>query len=180
VSFEALPPFGGEGEGRDGEAARTYAGWGPRAVAYIVDGLILALVAYLVATVFGVHHIFNGLPKHGAKRVSVRGGGLVAFSLIDDVILFAYATWLLASKWRATLGMRLVSIHIEDSGARVLTIGRLAGRSGIVLGAAVVSLLFPPLLLAILVDLLWPLWDSQRQTLHDKLVGTVVRVGRVG
>jgi uncharacterized RDD family membrane protein YckC len=23
-------------------------------------------------------------------------------------------------------------------------------------------------------DMLWPLWDSKRQTLHDKAVGTVV------
>jgi uncharacterized RDD family membrane protein YckC len=25
-----------------------------------------------------------------------------------------------------------------------------------------------------IVDLLWPLWDSKRQTLHDKVVDTVV------
>ena len=28
--------------------------------------------------------------------------------------------------------------------------------------------------LLILVDLLWPLWDARRQTLHDKIAGTVV------
>jgi uncharacterized RDD family membrane protein YckC len=24
------------------------------------------------------------------------------------------------------------------------------------------------------VDILWPLWDRQKQTLHDKIAGTVV------
>jgi uncharacterized RDD family membrane protein YckC len=177
VSFEALPPFSGEGEGRDGGVApRTYASWGLRALAWIIDGLIVAVVSFLIATVIGVHNIFVLARPHGSHRVT-RDGGLVAWQLIDGVLIFVYATWLLASKWRATLGMRLVKIHVEDGGGRPLTVGRLAGRAGIVLGAGIVSSLFPPLLLVILIDLLWPLWDSQRQTLHDKIVGTVVRTG---
>jgi uncharacterized RDD family membrane protein YckC len=29
-----------------------------------------------------------------------------------------------------------------------------------------------------LVDYLWPLWDAKRQTVHDKIVRTVVLKGR--
>lgn len=32
--------------------------------------------------------------------------------------------------------------------------------------------------LYLLVDGLWPLWDSRRQSLHDKMVGTIVVRGR--
>lgn len=38
--------------------------------------------------------------------------------------------------------------------------------------------MIPPFLWLLLVpgllDVLWPLWDGKRQTLHDKIAGTVV------
>lgn len=43
---------------------------------------------------------------------------------------------------------------------------------------AFIRALFPPfmwvLIISGLLDVLWPLWDSKHQTLHDKLVGSVV------
>jgi uncharacterized RDD family membrane protein YckC len=38
---------------------------------------------------------------------------------------------------------------------------------------ATVALAFIPIVGGLL-DLLWPLWDEQRQTLHDKAVGSFV------
>ena len=133
--------------------------------------------------IVGVHHVFDlgNLHKvHGKSRLRLHDGGLIAWLLIDDALIFVYATWLLSSKWKATLGMRLVSIHLEGEDNATVTTGRAAGRAGIVVAAALILLAFPPMLLAILVDLLWPLWDSRNQTVHDKLVHTVVTVGRSG
>jgi uncharacterized RDD family membrane protein YckC len=181
--FEVLPPYRGTGEGRGGdeEDAHRYASWGIRVAAYLIDGLVLAVVAFLLAEAFGLHHVFNVANKaHSGHRLGLRGGDVIGWLLIDDALIFAYATWLLASKWHATLGMRLVSIHLANEDGSSPTLGRTAGRTGIVIAAALLLLAFPPMLLAILVDLLWPIWDSRNQTLHDKLIHTVVMTGRTG
>jgi len=173
-----LPVFPSSGD--DGQSIYTddYAGWWIRVLAFVLDGVVVFLLAILVTTAIGQHTVFNSFHFHvvnGRRELVPVGDKLVAFDVVSAVLAFGYATAFLASAWRATLFMRLCKIHIaraEDGGAPSL--GRVALRSaayGVVALLGIVSFLFN---LLIAVDLLWPLWDARNQTVHDKVARTVV------
>jgi uncharacterized RDD family membrane protein YckC len=184
-SHDPLPSFPGQRNDPLDEldADAGYAGWWTRVGAYVLDGLILACVFVGLAAIIGFHNLFD-FSNHvvNGRRVYTNHAPrshLIVWNLVDNVFLLVYATWLLSSRWRATVGMRVASIHIESLDGKPVTLSRAAGRSAIVVIASALTLFAPVLLVAIIVDLLWPLWDSRNQTLHDRLAGTVVRKGRV-
>ena len=52
---------------------------------------------------------------------------------------------------------------------------------GLALGRSLIAFVFGLTVIVWIIDMLFPLWDPKRQTLHDKIVGTVVlRVARGG
>ena len=101
------------------------------------------------------------------------GGGFVYNGLLDG------------GPTGQTLGKRLVRVRVIDTGT-----GELVGpQRGLMralppLAFGVLGLLGPVTfslaIVASLLDGLWPLWDQQRQTWHDKVAGTVVvKIARV-
>jgi uncharacterized RDD family membrane protein YckC len=90
--------------------------------------------------------------------------------LVGLVAYLVYRSVLEGSPGGAALGKRMVGIRVADvlTGAPISR-QRAAGRLLMLPVMAVVGLL-----LLIPLDLLWPLWDRQKQTLHDKLSSTVV------
>ncbi len=165
-THEPLPTF--PGNGGDGASRNElltdggYASWLVRVGAYLIDGLLLFAATYVIARLLGVHSL-----THLAKKQSTEvSRAIEEFSIIDYALVFLYATVLLTSRWSATLGMRLSGIRLETVDGSKASLLALAGPLGIVV------------FLAVVVDLLWPLWDERRQTLHDKLAGTVVKRGR--
>lgn len=91
------------------------------------------------------------------------GGGFIVF-----LIYLIYATLMLSSRGQ-TLGNKAVGTRVVDAN----TGGPInAGRA---LGRTVANVLFwIVLILPWFLDMLFPLWDSRNQTLHDKMAGTVV------
>lgn len=180
-THEPLPTF--PGNGGDGASRNElltdggYASWLVRVGAYLIDGLLLFAATYVIARLLGVHSL-----THLAKKQSTEvSRAIEEFSIIDYALVFLYATVLLTSRWSATLGMRLSGIRLETVDGSKATLARVAGRMAIVLAASLLALAGPlgiVVFLAVVVDLLWPLWDERRQTLHDKLAGTVVKRGR--
>jgi uncharacterized RDD family membrane protein YckC len=68
-----------------------------------------------------------------------------------------------------TLGMMVVRVRAVDaSSGQLIGVPRAIGRD---LFERLLGFLF---FLPLLVDLLFPLWDPRRQTLHDKVTNTVV------
>jgi uncharacterized RDD family membrane protein YckC len=179
VSSQPLPSFPSSGEELHAPgSAPDYASWGRRAAAFLLDGLLIAVVAGAVASATGHHTPLNVFAFHtvnGQRKVDPIGTKLVFFSALEALLGFAYGTAFLASAWQATPFMRLLSIHVAraDDLGRV-SLGRAAGRTAIFTGASAVAGRVPIGSLVILVDLLWPLWDPRNQTVHDKLAGTVV------
>lgn len=89
----------------------------------------------------------------------------LALSLLFPFAYFAYCNGELGQ----TLGKRILGLHVVDqaSGARI-GFGRALLRHGIFF------VLFLALVIPGVVNLLFPLWDRRRQTLHDKAVRSVV------
>jgi uncharacterized RDD family membrane protein YckC len=111
-----------------------------------VDGLVLIVPNFVVDAIGG------------------RGVG----TLLSLIISATYVT-LMISRRGQTVGNMAVGTRVVDArtGGPVSP-GKAFGRwvSELVL---VILLILP-----VILDILWPLWDPQNQTLHDKMAGTLV------
>jgi uncharacterized RDD family membrane protein YckC len=78
----------------------------------------------------------------------------------------------LVSKRGYSVGQGLMKLKVVDAHGNLIPMGTAVLRL-----LCTVGLGFVPVVGSFL-DLLWPLWDKERQTLHDKAVGTyVVKTG---
>jgi uncharacterized RDD family membrane protein YckC len=135
------------------------ASWGRRAAALLVDGVV-------VSAVF-VGSVLLAVATEDAEtgEVPVAVGLLVIFAFLAFPLLY---WWLMVGRWGQTLGKMALGekvVRAEDAGpvGYARAFGRMATQS--LLGLFVV-----PLFIAYL----WPLWDRRKQTLYDKMVGTIV------
>ena len=164
--------------------ASSYASWGRRAVGLVIDGLVIFALALLVVRLSGHQEPWTFIKFHkvdGRERLVRVGTKLLYVDAVVALLSFAYNTAFLASAWKATLGMRAVGVRIAHAIARgpgtelgTVGAGRAAGRSAIYEGFAAIAFRVPLGVVLLLLDFLWPLWDRQNQTLHDKLAQTVV------
>jgi uncharacterized RDD family membrane protein YckC len=143
-----------------------YATWATRAIGYIVDALLAGLgmgVLYFVLGAFlasmarlGGHDAFSGVCCL-----------LILLFPLATLIVGIYNSVYLVAQRGFSIGQGIVKVKVVDANGQLLTTGtafvRLLVR--VVLG-------FVPILP--MLDLLWPLWDSRRQTLHDKAVNCYV------
>ncbi len=158
------PPRSGPGSAPDGPGAPSadYARYWARVAGFILDSVIVWLVSlvYLVPTHAVSTHRYSG----ATGRLGISDRGTLVLLLVEVV----YNTLLIGLRGQ-TLGMMAVRIKAVDAtSGELIGVGRALGRD---LVERVLSFLF---LLPLLVDLLFPVWDSRRQTLHDKAVGSVV------
>jgi uncharacterized RDD family membrane protein YckC len=138
---------------------RGYASWGRRLAAYLLDVLIIIvpLVVLIVA-------ILAADPREDSAAWFV----VIAAYIATIVLPFNYFTYFHGEPGGQTPGKRLLGIRVvSDETGRSIGFGRAFGRYAI---TAVFGFFFIPVIL----DYLWPLWDTRNQTLHDKVVGSVV------
>ena len=135
------------------EAAVAYSGWWRRVGAYILDSLI----------------IFVPLVVLIAVAVAVDVWAIVLLGYLGTLVVpFVYFTYFHGGAGGQTPGKRMLGIRVvSDETGQTIGYGRAFGRYAI---TVVFSLFFIPLLL----DYLWPLWDTKNQALHDKVVSSVV------
>lgn len=134
-----------------------YASWGRRALALILDNVLLLVPA----------GIFFALVFVSSDVVAGISGFLAFFFWL--VFPFFYFTFMHGRFGGGqTLGKRALGIgvrHAETGG--IVGYGAAFGRYGMVWVFSIFAL---PLIL----DYLFPLWDRQNQTLHDKVATSVV------
>ena len=178
----------------DGE---PLAGWGIRFGAYLIDAILVSIVAAIVAAPFVAKIVdaYGDLFRE-TIRASETGSArpnqldvyseiwlpLLGFVAVSIVLNFIYQVGFL--RWRAaTPGKLMLGLRVrlrERPGA--LEWNTILRRWVSQFGPNVLSLI--PLLGLIAglypwVDGLWPLWDERRQALHDKFARTnVVRTRR--
>lgn len=168
------------------------ASWWQRVGACLLDGLLTSVVSFalgfpfLVKVFHAMQHEFDKMTDaidkgRPAPDFTIYGevwGPLIGFVAITLCVVLAYHALLLRLRG-ATLGMRAAGIAVRRRDQP----GRLPWKTALV--RVVTQYVAPGLLRVVpvvgalatiytLLDDLWPLWDDNRQALHDKLAGTVV------
>lgn len=163
--YSTPPPYmqpGAPGPGYQWQGAAPtmqYASIGLRFVAIFIDGLIVGIPLLLIEAVLGLF------------------GSPVA-ALLNAVVYFLYEGLLLASQNGQTIGKKLMKVRVVSADGTPLTTNKTFTRAGVKAALSVIGSIKPPftsfLGIASLLDYLWPFWDANKQTLHDKAAGTYV------
>lgn len=135
------------------------ASWGRRAAGWFID--LLVYVAAFVATFL----IALAAEDPATGETSDAAALLVFLVWLLGPTLY---TWLMVGALGKTIGKIAVGITVVRSAdADRVSYPRALGRSA---STWLLGVLFVPILLAYL----WPLWDGRKQTLYDKMAGTIV------
>jgi uncharacterized RDD family membrane protein YckC len=137
-------PLGMPLGGAPSTSAISYAGFGRRLLAVILDGIILSIPAVGLGFAF----------SFGASGGS---GSNILLTIIYEALLIAL--------WNGqTIGKLAMGIRVVTAAGRPVPVGMAFARAGmkIVSGAALG------------LGYLWMLWDAEKQTWHDKVAKTYV------
>jgi uncharacterized RDD family membrane protein YckC len=165
----APPPYAAAGYqgamGPVGPNGAPLAGYGLRLGGWIIDAVllwvVLALILWPLHAYRRVHETGNA---HG-MTLHANGVGI----LIPAVAVILYGMFLCGSARGQTIGMMIVRVRVVDANSGgPIGMARALGRGAFeYLMAAIVFIPW-------VVDMLFPLWDQRRQTLHDKVTNSVV------
>ena len=151
------------------------ASWGRRVGAYLIDAVIVGLVA--LAVLLALTAAFGGVGFIGGDETGY--AGVVLGAVIGGVIAFAISL-LYAPLWMArtngqTLGRQVMGIRVVRANGRPTDFWWSALRESVlktlVFGGIASGFSFG---LIWLLDVLWPLWDDQSRALHDFIVDSRV------
>ena len=143
-----------------------YATWGNRVVGFLIDALLIGAGMAVLYLVLGtVLAGIAGLGGHGAAN-GMCCMLLLLFPVATLLVGFYNSVYLIAQRG-FSIGQGVVKVKVVDAYGYLLTQG-----TAFVRLLARVGLGFVPF--GSLLDMLWPLWDDRRQTLHDKAVGCYV------
>jgi uncharacterized RDD family membrane protein YckC len=146
-----------------------YASWGARVGAYLIDGLLMA-IPYALGIILLLAGGAADDEGGDGGALYVLGGLLIASSI---VVPFIYFPIMNGNERGQTLGKRIANIRVRRSDGTALGVGRGLGRYSITFLFGLLTLLLIGFVL-VLLDYLWPLWDSRNQALHDKVVDSIV------
>jgi uncharacterized RDD family membrane protein YckC len=164
---------GGPPGGYDSPGTAPFATWAVRLGGYLVDFVIFLVLLVILLVLFRHSHALNVhlMARKGAKR---RNFSAVPF-LITGALWIVYATVLIGGPRGQTVGMMAAGVRaVGDEDRGVLGYGRAFVRALVEGVLRLINLVFFLLGLVWVLDMLFPLWDKKRQTLHDKVVGSVV------
>jgi uncharacterized RDD family membrane protein YckC len=134
-------------------------GWWRRAGALVIDSL---LVFAVIAVVFGL--------AFGVAAVDETIGGIllllaIVFALAGPIWYWIYYTGRAPGQ---TVGKKALGIRVRNADEdRPIGYGAAAGRY-------LITVVFGIFYIPALLDYLWPLWDARNQSLHDKVVNSIV------
>ena len=131
--------------------------------------LVILLIAFRNMHVLQVHLMTRRNGHHTRQHFS-----LLSF-ILTAALFTVYSTILSGGPRGATVGMRAVSLRVvRESTNDVLGYGVALIRALVEQFLRLLGAISPLLGIIWLLDMLWPLWDKKRQTLHDKIAQTVV------
>lgn len=187
AGYQAGPPTTPDGQ--------QLAGWWQRVGAQVIDGLIVSVIGFVAALPFWLDLLDaygdyfsdamdaaeNGGSSPSAMTLQADNfGTFVAVVLIGLLVNFVYVVgflaWKQATPGKLALGLR---VRLRDRPGP-LPLGAILRRwlvQALPTAGGAVPYVGSLIGLFALLDVLWPLWDSNKQALHDKAAGTnVVRV----
>ncbi|MCA1555074.1 MAG: RDD family protein [Acidobacteria bacterium] len=149
-----------------------YAEWIDRVVAALIDGALNIALMIVLFIVFGA--LTAASAGVGGDDNPLPGGIFCIGMLITFISIFGLGifnkVWLV-SKRGASIGQGVMHLKVVDEAGNIPPLATLVIRLLVQLGLGVVPVLSVAL---VMLDLLWPLWDEKKQTLHDKAAGTFV------
>jgi uncharacterized RDD family membrane protein YckC len=152
-----------------------YAPWGTRLGGYLIDLVIFIPVFLVLALAFRHTHVLTLHINTNRNGVETRRTFSLLSVLVAGLANLAYATILCGGQRGQTVGMMAVGIRVVRDGTFGLVgYGRAFLRALVEALFRLVGTVVIFLILVWLLDMLFPLWDKKRQTLHDKITGTVV------
>jgi uncharacterized RDD family membrane protein YckC len=149
--------------------------WWRRAVAYLLDGLIIGVIVTLLIVIItgaagGVGFLGGDATGYGGLLL-----GLLFSTLLATAVAVLYAPFYMARTNGQTLGKQVMGIRVIRPGGQPVDFLWSVLREVIIkaflfagLGS---SITFG---IAWLVDCLWPLWDNENRALHDLIVDSRV------
>ena len=145
--------------------APVYAGFWLRFVAAIVDGLILAVIGFVIGVIGGVLMRASGATGQDAETIF--GSILQLISIVINWLYFALQE---SGPRQATLGKRLLGIQVTDLYGQRISFGRATGRYfGKIISAII-----------LLIGYIMAAFTEKKQALHDIMAGClVVKTGPV-
>jgi uncharacterized RDD family membrane protein YckC len=167
----AAPPMAGQPVDSQG---RVLAHWWKRVVATLIDSVILYIVNLILGAILGGVLDFTSEPTINPVTGELEGGtGFFAALILGNVILFlvgvAYYVFFNGGEKGQTPGKMAMKIQVRnEADGGPIGYGKAALRY--IVGAVLFILCFIPGV----VDVLFPLWDPKRQTIHDKAANTLV------
>lgn len=139
-------------------------GWGPRAYAAIVDGIIVLMPVFIAGVMAGL----TAIPDEPS---GLDDGELTAILVTGLTFPVVYYCWMMSATNGQTVGKRALKIRVVREDGQPVTAGFAFRREVIVIGWLFGGIggafLFG---LPQVINYLWPLWDDNRQALHDKIV----------
>jgi uncharacterized RDD family membrane protein YckC len=158
--------------------------WGTRVLGFLVDYLmVVAVMLVLDGVAIGAFFAIGAIGATAGAANSDAGAAL--FSSLSSTLCcvmgigfplaaLGVGVWNrahLVSKRGYSIGQGVAKLRVIDATGKNLTFGNALIRLLAQVGLSMVPL-------AGVLDLLWPLWDPQRQTLHDKAIGSFVIIDR--
>lgn len=171
----ALSPAGARASDPEpfGAGRHVLAEWWRRAVALIIDGVIISVAAVIILAIFGGVFSVGFFGGETAGVVSTIVGLLIGVVAVA-VVALVYAPLMMSRTNGQTLGKMATSCRVVRADGRPVDFVWAALREVVVkaIGFGVAgSITFG---IANLLDYLWPLWDDQNRALHDMIVSSRV------
>lgn len=140
-----------------------YGGFWIRVLAYIVDGIILNVVFWVLALIFGVS-MFDQMMMGDAAAMEGMSGAMGLLQLVGLAIFLVYGAGFNSSNLQATPGKLLVRLKVTDDMGEKLTFLRALGREA----AKIISTLI------LLIGFLMVAFTDRKRGLHDMIASTLV------
>lgn len=172
MGYPGQPPMGyapqsGYGYPMGGAASMPKASFGQRLGAYVIDGVIMTVIAWVLIFIGGIigaaMGTTPGVDAYGNPTNNLSGGGVIVlliFVLAAIIVPILYYVILVGRG--QTLGNRAVGMRIIRADGSAPGAGRAFLR--LIIQGIVGGIFF--------LSYLWMLWDPEQQTLHDKVAGT--------
>jgi uncharacterized RDD family membrane protein YckC len=163
------------------------ASWGRRLAAWVLDGILLTILSYLLLRSFApayftaIENLIDAASRQDQTELQNIATDVAAQSLRVGLITWGTVTVYCLAFW-TTLAQTPGKMAVGISVRRVDRPGPLdivtALRRRLLSVLQVVPLVSGLYFIVFLLDYLWPLWDDKRQALHDKVGATQVVIGK--
>jgi uncharacterized RDD family membrane protein YckC len=152
--------------------AVPYAGFWLRAVAYLLDVIIIGIVAVPIvvalAVVTGASAALSAMAENNDQQALAGLSAVLFFCLLFVIVLgglWLYYALLESSNWQGTVGKKTLGLIVTDMEGRRVSFGRATAR----FFSRIITGLVPLLIGYILAGI-----TAKKQALHDMIAGTLV------